>query len=448
MITDLILPKFNMDMESAVLLHWLRGEGDRVAAGDPVAEVSTDKVNMEVEATADGILFDLRFAEGDTVPVSVPIARIASDESDIAAARGGSPRAVASTPVAPSPEPTGQRWTEAGPRAETPGDAAPGVSVASSLPPTSVAPKGLAPAGRIRATPAARRLARELGVDLATITSANRRITVALVGQAQDRVSSPARDAAPAASFQTQQVPQTQQAPEIGQAPTAPGDVVSPEFTSIGARQLGAASVWTNVRLEKSFSALYQGAQGALPRALWVYLVARALHEHPRLNSSYGRDGAVAQPGVHIAVEVAGPNGLVATLVCDADRRTLLQIDREIRSATSAEGRAIDPATRPCQPTFTIVDFSETDVDGVAPAPRAPHVATLGIGRCAPRVVAMGEGFRIEPTVQGALSFDPRAVHEFDAASFLATLTRLAMTPDVAATSLRAAASIEAVAHA
>src|SRR6266487_2481964 len=90
-----------MDMESAVLLKWLRAEGDRVQEGDPIAEVETDKVNMEVEATADGILFDLRYAEGDTVPVTAPIARIAPDEAAMAAARrSGSPSGAETAPIA------------------------------------------------------------------------------------------------------------------------------------------------------------------------------------------------------------------------------------------------------------------------------------------------------------------------------------------------------------
>lgn len=440
MITDLILPKFNMDMESAVLLHWLRAEGDRVAAGDPVAEVSTDKVNMEVEATADGILFDLRFAEGDTVPVTVPIARIASDESEIVAARGSSLRSVTGESLALPTEPPGPLAEEQTPGAQVSRETSPGGHVGSGPASSPLSTSALANAGRIRATPAARRLARELGLDLATVASEARRITVDLVREAANTIPR-SRHGALAPSIETEQAP----APR--REPAAAGEVASPEVATAGARLFAGASVWTSIRLDNSFSALYQGEHGARPGALWTYLVARALREHPRLNSSYERNGAVAHPAAHIAVEVAGPSGLVSTVVCDADRRTLLQIDREIRNATSDRGATTGGARTSCRPTFTIVDFSETDVDGLTPAPRAPQVATLGIGRRTPRVVARGEGLRIEPTVQVALSFDPRVIHESDAASFLATLSRLVMTPGIAVTSLRAAESVEPATH-
>ncbi|HEY5629761.1 MAG TPA: lipoyl domain-containing protein, partial [Candidatus Limnocylindrales bacterium] len=109
MTTDLILPMFNMEMESGVLVKWLRSEGDVVEKGDPVAEVETDKVNMEVESTADGILFDLRYAEGDIVPVTATIARIAPDEAALAAARNATgasgPSADADGAVAAAPAP-------------------------------------------------------------------------------------------------------------------------------------------------------------------------------------------------------------------------------------------------------------------------------------------------------------------------------------------------------
>ena len=95
MTTELILPKFNMDMDTAVLVRWLVNDGDRVAEGDPVAEVETDKVNMDVEATTGGILCALRFAPGDVVPVTAAIASIAPDEAAAAEARAA---AAASRP--------------------------------------------------------------------------------------------------------------------------------------------------------------------------------------------------------------------------------------------------------------------------------------------------------------------------------------------------------------
>ena len=133
MTTDLILPKFNMDMEGAVLLRWLRAEGDRVELGEPVAEVETDKVNMEVEATADGFLFDLRYAEGDTVPVTMTIARIAEDEAAMVQAQRAS--APASRQHAPAPEDVSEPGPATRPAAASsaePSDAQPLVEVASA----------------------------------------------------------------------------------------------------------------------------------------------------------------------------------------------------------------------------------------------------------------------------------------------------------------------------
>ncbi len=440
MITDVILPKFNMDMESAILIRWLRREGERVAAGDPVAEVGTDKVNMEVEATADGILFDLRYAEGDTVPVTVPIARIASDEAELTA---GAPESRAALEAAVevggrAPAPPSSAAAAEAPHFEPVQPVDPGAQQRPTRPSdeAAVAPSPLSDRlsipGRPRATPAARRLARELGVDLASVARSGERLTAA-------RISEAAALERPPLTAPSNRARQEEIAPE----PTSG----SRRLERGGASEAGTGpqvlSLWTEVRVGGPLVAKESGGHEPTPAAVWVFLVARALRDHPRLNASY-RGGRVApHAAIHIALQVPGGVGMSTIILRDADRQTLFQLDRAIRAERHRERSRRPEAGEDVEGTFTIVDLGELDIDGFIPILRQTQVATLGIGCRRPRVAAAGDGLRVEERVELTLACDARAVDEGQAASFLASLRRLAMIPTVIQAGLTAAESVE-----
>src|SRR5581483_5216977 len=157
MAVEVILPRFNMDMEEGTILRWLKQDGEHVRQDEPICEVETNKVNMEVEAPADGILCRPWIQEGATVPVTSVLAVIAADETEA--------RSLHEAPLPAHAEP---------PASPEPGPAAPALPAASPSRPLATAPAG---SDGIRATPAVRRAAREAGIDLTSLAGAGGRVS-------------------------------------------------------------------------------------------------------------------------------------------------------------------------------------------------------------------------------------------------------------------------------
>jgi pyruvate dehydrogenase E2 component (dihydrolipoamide acetyltransferase) len=409
---DLILPKFNMDMESGVLVKWLRAEGDHVREGDPIAEIETDKVNMEVEATADGILRDLRFAEGDTVPVTASIATIAAEGADAplpgAAGSTSSVPTATATEAPPAPEPAVPA-------------AAPARAVVAGMP------------GKVRATPAVRRLARERGVDIATLAAPGERVTAAMLAPparaagAVGIVPPPAAPPAPPPSAASGETPRGRPldatrraiAERMAKANEAPQITLTVEVRAGPLSRLRSSSA-----TKPSFSALFAVA------------VARALRDHPALNVTFEDGAIVDHEGVHLGIAVARPAGLIVPVLHDADRITAPEADRRIRDLVAKArggGLRLDDVSGG---TFTITSLGESGIDVFSPLLNPPQVGILGIGRLANRVIAVGEGIRVEPTVYLSLSCDHRVIDGEPGAAFLATLRGLLEAPDWLAASL------------
>lgn len=448
MTTDLILPKFNMDMDEAVLLRWLVSEGDRVEEGQPVAEVETDKVNMEVEATAGGILFDRRYAEGDSVPVTATIARIAPDQESVEEARIAAPTRS--------------------PAAAGPASASPGPQPAADERAEDVASSGAVT--KARATPAVRRLARSHRIDLAAIAPNGGRVTAADVRAAvsarEAQAGPPVTEspslppaavshrlaAPPPASEQLDNTarqgrPEPAAAAEPGSAnePSRPGRIPLHATRRVIADRMALANEAPQITLYVEVRA------GALSRirgesrerpsfsAIFAVAVARALHDHPNLNVTFEDGEIVPHAGVDLGIAVARPNGLIVPVIRDADRLNVVEADLRIRDlvARAREGRLrMEDVTGG---TFTITSLGEAGIDYFAPLLNPPQVGILGIGRLAPRPVAVGDGLRVEPTVHLSLSCDHRVIDGAPGAAFLSTLRGLIESPAWLADNLAAA---------
>ena len=449
MTTDLILPKFNMDMEGAVLLRWLRAEGDRVELGEPVAEVETDKVNMEVEATADGFLFDLRYAEGDTVPVTMTIARIAEDEAAMVQAQRAS--GPASRQHAPAPEDGSEPGPATRPAAASsaePSDAQPLVEVASAGA-SATAHAAAARGGKVRATPAVRRLAREHGIDITTLGTRESRVTAEHVQAAIDegRRHVPTPPSPTTRSLPPAAVPDRPAAPpppaSLSVAAAAGRVPLDATRRAIAARMMEAKDVpqitlFVEVRCGSLSRLREQAPVRPSFSAIFAVAVARALRDHPKLNTTFEDGMIVAHPGVDLGIAVARPEGLIVPVLRDADRLHVSAADSRIRDlvARGREGRLrLDDVTGG---SFTMTSLGEAGIDSFAPLLNPPQVAILGIGRLAPRVVPDNDGIRVEPTVHLSLTCDHRVVDGAPGAAFLATLRGLLERPDWLAASMAA----------
>jgi pyruvate dehydrogenase E2 component (dihydrolipoamide acetyltransferase) len=353
-VTDVIMPALGMNQDTGRLLRWLRAEGETVAKGEPVMEIETDKATVEVEAPADGVLSAVTAREGDEVPVGQRVAMI----------------------LAP-----GEAFqTEARPAA----------------------------------SPLARRLAAEAGVDLAGIAGSGPGGAV----KAADVPRPPAPAAAP--------VPAPAPRPERGVWATM-------------ARR--AAESWAEVphfflerevdagRLESWRASARRTAEGVTITDLLVRLAGACLVRHPLVNGRW--DGSRAVPGtdVHIAVAVAVEDGVLVPVVRDADRLNLAQI-----AARRAEvvARAREGRQRPGDlegATFTISNLGMYAVDAFSAIVDQPQAAILAVGRIRDGLVPVDGAARVSRRLRLTLSCDHRAVDGARAAAFLTDLGDLIEEP-------------------
>lgn len=436
----IIMPRFGMTQEDATIVRWLRQEGERVESGDPICEVTTDKVNMEVEASIDGILAGLRYAEGETVPVTEIIAYILAEGEDLPAG----PPSTLSAPTPPveleqaSPSEAFRRPlpdVRATPLARR-------IAEATSVDLATVPPSGMDgkitrqdverylserwsgdEPGKVRATPAARRLARQNQIDLGQIRGTG------LAGRVQgwDVQAAIALQIPPAQPVQPQ-VPAT--------APFVEG---TSEIKLEGMRRTIAQRMqasWQQIphimftvdiemtqaeAMRQRFNIRFGG--GISMTAVLVKACAAALRQHPVLNSYFREDRILVMPEVNVGVAVALDQGLIVPVVRQVDEKGLLQIGQEVSDLSR---RARDGALRPddvVDGTFTLSNLGMLGVDHFTAIINPPQVAILAVGRTAPRFVPDEAGRPVlRSMITVTLSVDHRAVDGAAAARFLATL--------------------------
>ncbi len=419
--SEVVMPRLSDSMEEGTIIKWLKADGDEVARGDELVEIETDKANMTYEADADGVL-SIVASEGDTLAIGEVIARLGGEGGDTSGA------APEESPAAPAPA------EEAAPRpAEAPAAA-----------PASAAPDE--PNGRIKASPVARRMARDQGVDLGQLQGSGPggRIVKADV---EARVRDGGADAPAPAEPPDGAAAASAPAPSgAGAAPaTGKGEVRTEELSrtqALIARRMAEAkatvpefTLTAEVDMEQAAALREElkavGADGPVPsfNDLIVKACARALREHPRANGAY-RDGRFElYDRVNVGVAVAGDDALVVPTVFDADRRSLGEIARETRGlAERVRERSITPPEL-SGGTFTVSNLGMFGVSDFTAVINPPQAAILAVGaiREVP-VVSDGEivpGRRMSVT----LACDHRILYGADAAKFLGRIRELLEHP-------------------
>jgi pyruvate dehydrogenase E2 component (dihydrolipoamide acetyltransferase) len=372
--TEVIMPALGMAQDTGRLVRWLKAEGDVVAKGEPLIEIETDKVTVELEAPADGVLGGVSAAEGDDVPVGQAVAWILA-AGEVAPAPAVSP-AVGDGETAPAAP------TE--PPSEPPGDGD----------------------GRryVLASPKARRLAREHGLAIEEITGSG-----------------------PYGAVVAKDV----ETPGALQPPPTPR--LTPQWRRMAER---VQRSWQEVphfylqrdvdasRLEswRSAARARPGLETVTHTDLLVKLCAVALAEHPWLNAS--DDGEI-----NVGVAVATDDALVVPVLHGADRLRLPElVARRAQLVDAARTRKLTPADV-TGGTFTISNLGMLGVDAFAAIVNAPQVAILAVGRIAERVVAVDGVPDVRPLLTLTLSCDHRAVDGAAAARFLDRLASLVQEP-------------------
>jgi pyruvate dehydrogenase E2 component (dihydrolipoamide acetyltransferase) len=424
---DVVMPRLSDSMEEGTILKWLKAEGEQVERGEELVEIETDKATMPYEADSSGTLHILA-AEGETLPIGRTIATIGEASEPSA----GAPAAPAA-PAAEPPAPAAQVVAQAPP---APAQAAPVIASGNGAP---------AAGERVKASPVARRIARDRGVDLNAVTGTGPggRIVKADVEQATPGQAPAAPAAAPAPAAAAVPPPPAGTVTETG---TAKGDVTVEELSrtqQLVARRMAESratvpdfTLTTAIDMERCVE-MRAGLKAATPEGapvpsyndMVVKACALALREFPRANGSY-RDGHFElYSRVNVGVAVAAQDALVVPTVFDADAKSLGQIARDARAlAERVRANAITPPEL-SGGTFTVSNLGMFGVTRFTAVINPPQSAILAVGAMEQRPAVVDGAVVPRHQMDVTLACDHRILYGADAARFLARIRELLEQP-------------------
>jgi pyruvate dehydrogenase E2 component (dihydrolipoyllysine-residue acetyltransferase) len=415
---EIIMPRLSDSMEEGTILEWLVAEGDHVEPGQPLVEIETDKATVIHEADTSGVILALSVGEGAEVRVGASIAVIGEAGEELP--RAGAAEASATAPEASAAAP------EASATAPEP---PPALAAATPAPPPSFAPRG----GRPKASPVARRIAADRGVDLALLAGSG----------PQGRVTRADVERAAAAGGNGQR---SATAPMAGLAPGEPavsakGEATVHELTRLQrtvARRMAESRATVpdfELRCEVDMGAVVEVREqlrevaDPLPsyNDFIVKAVALGLREFPR---AY-RDGRVeTYSRIHVGIAVAADDALVVPAIFDADRMSLGEIARTARALAE---RVRDGSITPAEltgGTFTLSNLGMYGVDSFSAVINPPQAAILAVGSLKRRAVVDERGeLVVRPTILLSLACDHRVLYGADGARFLAGVRGLLERP-------------------
>ncbi|HZA90013.1 MAG TPA: dihydrolipoamide acetyltransferase family protein [Solirubrobacterales bacterium] len=439
MATDIVMPRLSDSMEEGTILRWVKAQGDEVAVGDELVEIETDKANMVYEADAAGTLIEILAQEGDTLPIGDTIARVG--EPGEAGGDGAGDRERAAE--APEEEPAAQAPEAEAAQEEAAEPAAARESAVAAEAPAEAPPAAPLGDGRVKASPLARRIARERGLDLATLTGSGPggRIVKADVERAVEAPAAPAREAPAPAAAPAAPTPGVRERPE-----TAKGQVETVELTKVQqtiARRMAeskATAPHFYLEAEVDMSRAVEGRarlKAAAPEGeavpsfndMIVKACALALREHPRANGAY-RDGKVeTYSRINVGVAVAAQEALIVPTVFDADAKGLRQIAAETRAlAQRVRSGEITPPEL-SGGTFTVSNLGMYGITNFAAVINPPQAAILAVGSIFERPVVREGEIATAHLMPVNLACDHRILYGADGAEFLARVRELLDEP-------------------
>ncbi|HKH17323.1 MAG TPA: dihydrolipoamide acetyltransferase family protein [Solirubrobacteraceae bacterium] len=417
---DVAMPRLSDSMEEGTILKWLKSDGDEVKRGEELVEIETDKANMTYEADQAGVL-KIVAQEGDTLPVGGTIAQIGAggDSSQAAPAEekqpeqepseGGAAAAEEEVERVKQPEPVATREEEPQPEPEGDGN------------------------GRVKASPIARRMAKDLGVELASLQGSGPggRIVKSDV-EAAARNGGKTEEAPPAEEEKPKEAP----APVVsGDAGTGRGATTTEDLTRLQqtiARRMAESKatapefvITCEVDMEAAveFRKQLKAASGDAPAPSFndfvVKASALALTEFPRANGAY-RDGKFElYSRVNVGIAVAGQDALIVPTIFDADDKSLGQISRDARAlAERVRAGQITPPEL-SSGTFAVSNLGMFGIKRFTAVINPPQAAILAVGEMTPRAVVRDGEITVRSIMELTLTCDHRILYGADAAQFL-----------------------------
>ena len=397
MASEVKLPRLGQGMESGTIVKWLKSEGDRVEKGEPLYELDTDKVTQEVEAEASGVLLKIAVDEGE-VPVGRTIAVIGEEGEE-------------APTVSEEPEPA---------RAREEASQTPSPQQEDGRPAEVERPAALQAGGRVKASPLARRIARERGVDLASL-----------------------RGTGPEGRIVAEDVERAEAAPAAAPAPVPAGEVERRELTNIRktiARRLTEAWQIPVFQLQASadmtrvnalLTRLRESEEG--PKAtvtdVLTKVCATALMRHREVNAQWTDEAILLFPTANVGLAVATPQGLVVPVVRSAERLSLVQIAAARSDLVTRSREAKLQRADLEEGTFTISNLGMFQVERFTAVLNPPQAAIVAVGAIEERAVPVDGEIAVRPMMTLTATFDHRAVDGAPAAGFLQTVKELLEEP-------------------
>jgi pyruvate dehydrogenase E2 component (dihydrolipoamide acetyltransferase) len=415
-------------MEEGQLVRWLKGEGDEVVEGDVLAEIETDKATMELVARGSGVLRRIALGEGQTAPVGQVIGVIASPDEDIESlvkelgGNGGKPAEKEAPAKSEKAAPKPEKAEEPEPEAEEE------EAEETEREPERVRDTG---DGRIKASPLAKRLAKDAGIQLAGVEGSGPggRIVKRDI-EAAAKAPAGARPAAPrgiaAEGPEAEEVPLSQMRKTIAKRlATSIGPI--PTFyltTECDMTRLLAVRETANAQLEKD------GIKASINDFL-IKALAVALARHPEVNAEWGDKAITRHHRVHIGVAVAIEDGLITPVVRDADRKGVGEIAVEVKELAK---RARDKKLKPDEytgATFSISNLGMFGIDEFTAIINPPEAGILAVGQVADKVVVEKGEMVVRSRMRMTMSCDHRVVDGATGARFLQTLRSFVEEPGI-----------------
>ncbi len=427
MATDVKLPRLGQGMESGTIVKWLKSEGQAVKKREPLYELDTDKVTQEVEAEADGVLLKILVDSGE-VDVGTTIGVIGKEGEEVASGNGSAP---AEAPAAEGDE--ADAAVEEKDEAETEGSSAPqmdeqrrrgqeAAAATAAAEPVVAATDG----GRVKASPLARRLAREKGLELSHVIGSGPEGRIVADDVERFQVAEPAAAAVPAVAGDVEEIALTSTRKTIARRLTEAWQAPVFQLT-ISADMTRALEL-----RERLVARLAEGETKPTVSDLLTKVSAAALVRHPAVNAHFTGESIRRFPVAHVGIAVAAPNGLVVPVIRDADRRTIQEI-AAARSDVVARARDGKLQRGDLEDgTFTISNLGMYGIEQFVAVLNPPQAAILAVGATVETPVARGGEVVVRPLMSLTLTCDHRAIDGADGAEFLRTVKELLEEPALA----------------
>jgi pyruvate dehydrogenase E2 component (dihydrolipoamide acetyltransferase) len=399
MAVKVVMPQFDETMQSGKIVVWMKKEGEKVDKGEPIAQVETQKLTVEIEAPHNGILAKILAKEGDDIPILQTIAIIAMPGETL---KVGSPSREI-------------QLTQAERKIEKPQEA-----------PTDILEETGSVNARVPISPLARKLAREHGIDLAKIKGSGPGGRISredVMREIQQSKTTATPELHYSKVMQISKIRKTIAERMSSSAKNAPQVTVTveadaSEIVRLRERILSDIEAETGIRLSYT--------------DLFVKAAAVALRQEPMLNSRLDGDviRLIEEINIGVAVEVA--EGLIVPVVRDADRKTLSQIARSTKHLIDGARDGKLSSSELTGGTFTITNLGPYGVDVFTPLINPPETAILGVGKIADKPMASDGKVEIRPMMYLSLSFDHRVIDGALAARFLQKMKQILEHPSSA----------------